>query len=357
METGHVDSDVIVIGGGPAGSAAAITAASMGLRVRLLESRSVLGDHPGETLHPGVGSVLQQLGVDGRLASVTGARHAGIRIEWAGRSRFEPYGSDENGPWLGYQVSRARFDTMLSDRARELGVECLFSCTAHSLLREHGKTVGVRTSLGDMTASHVIDASGRTPFSAPEPGMARTVHSPSLIARYGYGSGSLPELDEAPVMRGEASGWQWTAMVRPGFYHWTYVSLDGTKLPRDWRPPEFQALTPVGSPRGADVTWRLSGNLAAPGWFQVGDAAAVLDPTSANGILRGLLSGIIAAKLSYSVVSGSSSAAEAAAQYAAWFNGWFYESARNLSRFYAELGVHGFTDESQPGHVRGASPS
>jgi flavin-dependent dehydrogenase len=357
VETGHVDSDVIVIGGGPAGSAAAITAASMGLRVRLLESRAVLGDHPGETLHPGVGSVLEQLGVSGRLASVTGARHAGIRIEWAGRSRFEPYGSDENGPWLGYQVSRARFDTMLSDRARELGVECLFSCTAHSLLREHGKTVGVRTSLGDMTGSQIIDASGRTPFPAPEPGRVRTVHSPSLIARYGYGTGSLPELDEAPVMRGDASGWQWTAMVRPGVYHWTYVSLDGTKLPRDWRPAEFQGLTPVGSPRGADVTWRLSGNLAAPGWFQVGDAAAVLDPTSANGILRGLLSGIIAAKLSYSVVSGSSSAAEAAAHYAAWFNGWFYESARNLSRFYSELGVQGFADESQPGHVRGASPS
>jgi flavin-dependent dehydrogenase len=87
----------------------------------------------------------------------------------------------------------------------------------------------------------------------------------------------------------------------------------------------------------------------------VGDAAAVLDPTSANGILRGLLSGIIAAKLSYSVVSGFSSSVEAAAQYVAWFNGWFFETARNLSRFYSELGVQGFTDEIQPGHVRGAS--
>lgn len=342
MEARRLDSDLIVIGGGPAGSAAAITAASMGLRVRLLESRSALGDSPGETLHPGVGSILAQLGVSSRLAAVTGSRHAGIRIQWADRARFEGYGSDENGPWLGYQVSRAGFDTMLLDRARELGVVCHLSCTAQSLLREQGRIVGARSSSGDLTAAYVINASGRTPFLATGPGMVRTAHSPPLVARYGYGTGSLPELDAAPLIRGSPSGWLWTAMVRPGLYHWTHVALDGKKVPREWRPPEFIGLTPVGSPRGADVTWRLSETLAAPGWFQAGDAAAVLDPTSANGVLRALLSGMIAAKLAYSVISGSASAEEAAKEYAAWLSGWFFDSTSRLSRFYAELGVGGF---------------
>lgn len=341
MEARRLDSDLIVIGGGPAGSAAAITAASMGLRVTLLESRSTLGDSPGETLHPGVGSVLAQLGVAGRLAAVTGSRHAGIRIQWADRARFEAYGRDENGPWLGYQVSRAAFDTLLLDRARELGVACHLSCPAQSLLREEGRIVGTRSSAGDLTAACVINASGRTPFLPAGPALVRSTHSPPLVARYGYGSGSLPELDAAPLIRGDPSGWLWTARVRPGLYQWTHVALDGKKAPRDWRPPEFEALAPVGPPRGADVTWRLSEPLAAPGWFQAGDAAAVLDPTSANGVLRALLSGMIAAKLACSVISGSSPAEEAVEEYTAWLGGWFFDSVRRLSRFYAELGVGG----------------
>ena len=76
-----------------------------------------------------------------------------------------------------------------------------------------------------------------------------------------------------------------------------HIRLPGwERLPRDWRPGEFLGLKPVGPPRGADVSWRLSGDLAAPGWFQVGDAAAVLEPTSANGILHTLLYGMIAAR-------------------------------------------------------------
>lgn len=346
MEAGRLDSDIIVIGGGPAGSAAAITAAAAGLRVRLLERRAVMEEHPGETLHPGVESVLEQLGVAGRLPAVTGSRHPGIRIRWGDSERFEAYGSDLKGPWSGFQVSRAGFDTMLLDRARELGVTRHHSCTVQSLLQAGGRTIGVRTSAGDMTATQVIDATGRTPFPGAGPGTGRTAYSPVLIARYGYGTGSLPELDAAPILKGDATGWLWTAMVRPGLYQWTQVALDGSKRHRDWRPTEFGGLVPRGHPRAADVTWRLSRHIASAGWFQVGDAAAVLDPTSANGVLRALLSGLIAAKLACSVISGAACESEAGALYVSWLTDWFFESARTLSRFYSDLGVAGF-DESR----------
>lgn len=342
MGAGRFDSDVIVIGGGPGGSAAAITCASLGLRVRLLERDSFPADRPGETLHPGVESVLAQLGVADRFASVVGSRHEGIRIQWGDTSRFEPYGRDDEGPWCGYQVWRADFDAMLLERARDVGVEIFQPCAANRVLMENGAVTGVLTSAGCMTAPVVVDATGRAHWLGKELGIERRVHSPSLVARYGYAEGSLPTLDPSPSLVGDSSGWLWTALVRPGLYQWTRVALDGTRFPRDWQPDGFHDLVPRGMPRGADVTWRLSQTVARPSWFMVGDAAAVLDPTSAKGVLKALLSGITTGKLISTVVSGSAPADEVANTYHNWLSGWFVSDADQLAKFYQSIGVLGF---------------
>ncbi len=342
MDAGHFDADVIVIGGGPGGSAAAITCAARGLRVRLLERDSFPADRPGETLHPGVETVLAQLGVADRLAAVVGSRHAGIRIRWNDASRFEPYGQDAAGPWHGCQVWRADFDALLLGRARELGARVFQPCAAREVLMENGRIAGVLTDEGPMSAPMVVDASGRAHWLGAKLRMERSVHSPSLVARYGYATGSLPDLDVAPLLVGDSSGWLWTALVRPGVYQWTRVVLDGTKHAADWRPDEFRGLVSLGSPRGADVTWRLAGKTAGPGWFMVGDAAAVLDPTSAKGILKALLSGIITGKLVASATTGTALLEEVADIYNQWLSGWFANDARHLAAFYQSLGIAGF---------------
>ena len=342
MGAGRFDSDVIVIGGGPGGSAAAITCASLGLRVRLLERDPFPADRPGETLHPGVESVLAQLGVADRLASVVGSRHEGIRIQWGDASRFEPYGQDDAGPWRGYQVWRADFDAMLLERARGVGVKIFQPCAAREVLMEGRVVSGVLTSLGPMTAPMVVDASGRSHWLGTKLGIERRVHSPALVARFGYATGLLPELDTSPSLVGDSSGWLWTAMIRPGLYQWTRVALDGIKLPTAWCPDKFRDLIPLGPPRGADVTWQLAQSVAAPGWFMVGDAAAVLDPTSAKGVLKALLSGITTGKLISAVVTGSAPVSEVADIYNKWLSEWFASDAEQLEQFYQSLGVPGF---------------
>lgn len=346
MGSGCFDSDVVVIGGGPGGCATAITCASMGLRVLLVERNAFPMERPGETLHPGVESVLSQLGLGDRLHLVVGSRHAGIQIEWGKVNRFESYGGDSSGPWLGFQVWRADFDAMLLKRAGEVGVKILQPCNVREVLMMDGGVKRVITSAGTLMTPIIVDASGRSHLLAKSLGIKRNAYSPSLIARYGYAEGALPELDLAPSLQGDSTGWLWKAMIRPGLYHWTQVMLNGNRLPRDWRPEEFRGLVPRGKPRGIDVTWRLAAASAQPGWFSVGDAAAVLDPTSANGVLRALLSGINAGKLACGVRNGVLLPEEAATIYDDWFLGWFQSASTQLREFYRLLGAEWFADSA-----------
>ena len=55
--------DVLVIGGGPAGTSAAITCAQSGLDVCILEDKNFPRYHVGETVHPGIEGLLQQLDI------------------------------------------------------------------------------------------------------------------------------------------------------------------------------------------------------------------------------------------------------------------------------------------------------
>lgn len=341
MEGGHIDADLIVLGGGPAGAAAAIAAAMRGLRVVLCERLPAGRDRPGETLHPGIAPLLGQLGLGDALAAVTGARHRGIWIAWGGPRRFEPFGEDADGPWQGFQVWRADFDTMLLDRARALGVRLCQPCAVTGVLGDAARVEGVMTSAGALRAPVTLDATGAARLLGRALGVASPARSPRLHARYGYAAGSCAARDDAPALTGDAAGWTWTARVRPGLYQWTRLAFAG-QTAADWRPAEFAALSPVGRSRGADVTWRLAAPSAGPGWFLIGDAAAMLDPTSSHGVQRAIMSGIMAAHLAVPVLDGRAPAGEAAAAYHDWLSGWFAADCARLGQFYADLGAPGF---------------
>lgn len=337
MEDRRAIADVAIVGGGPAGAAAAISCAMRGLQVALFEREAAGWERPGETLHPGIEPLLEQLGVGSALTRVTGARHPGIWIEWNGPRRFQAFGADNHGPWHGFQVNRAEFDALLLARAQALGVAVHQKIAVRSPLIDDGAVCGVRTNAGPVLARMVIDTSGRSRWLARALGIESRQHSPRLVARYGYAQGRCPERDEAPLLIGSANGWTWTAKVRPNTYQWTHVALDGKRPARGWMPEEFQGLAPLGRARGADVTWRLAMQSAGPGWFMAGDAAALLDPSSSNGVLKALMSGMTAAHLAAAVIRQKAPPVETAHVYQDWLGGWFAADAAKLGGFYREL--------------------
>jgi len=345
----HHDYDFAIVGGGPAGAACAIKAAQHGRRVLLLERSNGDYDAPGETLHPGIAPLLQQPGIsEEELAEVTGARHAGVWVEWAGERRFQAYRpaakeeeEDAAEEWLGYQVHRRTFDAMLRQRAQALGVTVQLNASVPSPLLEDGVVCGLSSDGEEIRAQVVVDATGRNRWLTRALEISSSEHSPPLHARYGYAQGSCPARADAPLMQANAKAWTWSARVRQDVYQWTHLSLDGTKLPSDWMPEELRHLQALGSMRGADVTWRIADETCGPGWFLIGDAAAILDPSSSHGVLKALMSGIMAAHLAEPVLLGKAPEQEAGMAYQTWLHGWFANDVAQLRQFYGELGTLG----------------
>jgi flavin-dependent dehydrogenase len=328
------NADVAVLGGGPAGAATAIACAQAGLRVVLVERAPFPRPAPGETLHPGVLPILGRLGVERAVLAAGFLRHAGHFVHWQGPERFVPFGEDEHGPWLGLQAWRPDFDAILLEHARQLGVAVLQPCRPKAIVLADGRVAGLETSCGRVQASYVVDATGRRRWLTRQLGIGQERRGPRRVTWFGYAEGECSACASAPALAGDSTGWTWVARVRPRLFQWTRLSCDNRRPENGWLPPTLRGLAPVGPVSGADVTWRVSSAAAGPGYFLVGDAAAVLDPASAHGVLRALMSGIMAAHLISALCGRRLPAATAAATYEGWLRDWFEHDVERLTGLY-----------------------
>jgi flavin-dependent dehydrogenase len=302
---GADNPDVVVVGGGPGASATAIGCARSGLSVTLAHRGQPAHDRPGEALLPGTEPLLRALGVGDRFAAADFPRHAGHWSQWEGERRFARYGEDADGPWLGCQARRHTLDSLLLDGAAAVSVDVRVVPVIEPVL-DRGRIAGVRLAGGtELPARIVVDATGGAHWLARRLGVAIVDASPRLLAFYGYLSGELPGDDGCPSIVADQGGWTWLARVKPAVHQWVRLALDGSRPPAGWRPPQFQGLSERQPARGADVSWRWVPACAGAGYFMVGDACAVLDPLSAQGVLRALMTGMLAGQLIVGICRGS----------------------------------------------------
>ena len=330
--------DVVVVGGGPSATAAAILCADSGLRTVLLERRQRLIAQPGETLHPGVEPLLVRLGVFSSVLDACTIRHNGITHRHPGGTTHHPYGADRSGPWRGLQIQREALNEILLSRAEDVGVVLCLGQSARFLLADsEGIPQGVETSDGRFLARNIIDGTGAARWLAAAMSIPVRQRSPRLIARYGYCICSPDHPVQPPEFGAVPFGWDWTARVSPQRYAWVRVYAPELGEPEVFTPRSVRGLEPDGPTRGEDVSWKAAASVAGPGFFMVGDAAVSLDPSSSHGVLRALMTGMMAAHAVKALHARSASAAEAAAHYQTWLLDAYRQESQRLRLFYDDL--------------------
>lgn len=315
--------DVLVIGGGPAGSTAGCLLARAGLSVLICEREQFPRFHIGESLLPYTTPLWKRLGV------YEGMKKAGFQPKWGARFRFEP-GEDctvldfsrtlDRGSRMAFQVRRADFDKLLLDNAAAAGARVLEQHEVVEFRREggegaEGRIVGaqVRSRAEDRTfevaARFVIDATGRDTFLGSRLGLKERDKVLRQVALYGHFRGARMGLGREGgdiLVVGGPYGWFWmipldrdttsvgvvcpsSRMAERGERSLKsfFDSLVAESKEVSGRLEGAESITRIEA--AADFSYRCS-QLYGKGWALTGDAACFLDPVFSSGVMLAMRS-------------------------------------------------------------------
>lgn len=328
-------TDVIVIGAGPAGVAAATTAARGGARVEVFDrARFPRPKTCGDAVSNRGGHLVDQL--VGRREALTTVPHAKVRISAAILPDGEPIERDyaDDPGWI---VPRLHLDDLLRRALEDSGARLHQGENVRTVVVENDEVKGVQ--IGDVTwrAPVVIAADG--PGSVGWAALGRRYQrGPRLgVAITAY-------YDDVEFGGREGVSEHYFARDLPCGYGWIFPAVDGTsnvgvyqradrfdaddrKLPAlldafmAHHPERFEGATLVGRPRvWALPLATLPPRPGGPGILLAGDAAHGIDPLSGEGIWQALHSGRAAGRTALRAVdAGGLRAHHRAAYYADFF--------------------------------------
>jgi flavin-dependent dehydrogenase len=304
--------DVLVGGGGPAGSAAAIRLAAAGLSVLVLERSWYDRSRIGETLPPAAKALLRALGFWDRFCRAGHLRSPGVVSCWGGEGPsendfvFNPYGE-------GWHLDRCGFDADLAAAAAEQGADVRLGTGVRACRRvapgrwqvsAHGPGGTVH-----LEASFLIDAAGRASWPGRPAPRRRVYDRLVALAGFVHHAGTPGGVDRRTWVEAAPEGW-WYSAALPGDRLVAAYLTDSDLLegdPRRWEarwedllqaaPHTRQRLGLAHPAQGIQVVPANTSlaTAAGDGWLAAGEAACTLDPLSSQGISWALRSGLEAA--------------------------------------------------------------
>ena len=293
--------DVIVVGAGPAGSAAAALLSDLGHRVLVLEKEHFPRFHIGESLLPLGTGVMERLGIEPTADTFLFKRGAQFICETTNRELEVSFDEAFDGPPRhAWQVERASFDTMLRDRAVSAGATVQHGEHVNDVtIDEDG--VRVKTAVDTYAGRYLIDATGQGRL------MARRAKAIKPFKEFGVAAAFQHFDDVDADLLGDHGDIR--IMMRPEGWGWVIplpnrrLSIGVVTQKRGVTAEmieDYAAASPLirAWTAGAEATApRLIGNYAYKNeasnglrYTCIGDAACFLDPVFSSGVSLALAS-------------------------------------------------------------------
>jgi len=300
----QIDCDVVVVGGGPAGSSTARVAAAAGAHTILLEEHPVIGSPvfcaEGLSLNG-----IKDAGLE-PVAPLVAQKITRARVFAPNRNHIDLTSDD----WVGYTLNRDFFDKAMGDLAVKAGAELLTETKATGVFREDGKVAGVMAeSHGEqikVKAKVTIGADGYWSIVRRSAGLARWYPDIVTCAQFQLGGLHLEDPSTTEFYVG--------TRYAPGGYAWVFpkneeVANVGLGVRNIHTEPAINYLRKFldSDPRfkGAKVQRRNGGVTPVSGMLDkivddnlmlIGDAAGQLIPMTGAGIHSGIEAGKMAGK-------------------------------------------------------------
>ncbi|MFJ9854850.1 NAD(P)/FAD-dependent oxidoreductase [Streptomyces sp. NPDC101150] len=316
-------TEVLVTGGGPAGSTAAALLARQGFEVTLLEKDHFPRYHVGESLLPSLLPVLDVMGARELVEQHGFVRKTGAFYGWGGQEWSLEFDEPGRPAPYSFQVVRAEFDALLLQHARDMGVTVREGVTVRGVGLQEGRATTAAWSTqdgrrGETAFQYLVDASGRAGLLSARNVTTRRFHDAFRnVAAWGYWAGAtaLPQAPQGSigVFSLPDHGWLWAIPLHDGTlsvglvtdkHSFNQARRRTGSTEALYRQALAQCALLAGILEGADLVSGLkvesdysyvSDRFCGPGYFLAGDAACFLDPLLSTGVHLAMHSALLSA--------------------------------------------------------------
>jgi flavin-dependent dehydrogenase len=324
-------TQILVVGGGPAGSIAATLLVREGFEVTLVEREVFPRYHIGESLLPSCLEILELIGAREKIEAHGFQRKDGGYFSWGKDSWVLDFSSLRH-PYS-FQVIRSEFDHLLLEHAKSQGVKVFEGTEIRSLSFDVDRPrsanwaqVGGGSDTGTISFDYMVDASGRAGLMAMRYLKNRRYHNAfQNVALWGYweGAARMSFAPDGAIANGAVpDGWLWGIPLHDGTMSVGLVlhksifnekrqelnTLEQIYLNAIHECPLIADLVKPGKlvsklKTEQDYSYICS-SLTGPGYFLVGDAACFIDPLLSTGVHLASHSAMLCAASIASILRG-----------------------------------------------------
>jgi flavin-dependent dehydrogenase len=308
-----IDYTAAVIGGGPAGSAAARMMARAGANVLLVSAIPREAFQVGESLVPAAQNILEALDLGEGILSGEHLPSYGNASAW-GSLQLVHTDFIRSAYGHGWHLNRPYFDTVLRQMAEEAGAT-VFNCAKlfrFQRNRSHWQlTLKTREGLTEVTCEWLFDCTGRSHRIVRSLGNKQHYEDKLLAfyTRFRPHKNAEEDLDSCTLVESVPQGWFHTALLPSGERVVTFFTDAGTPWVKNARSLkgflkliegtvhislklEAHRYAVSANLRSTDARSSYLERYYGKGWLTAGDAATTFDPLSSQGIFSALYSGL-----------------------------------------------------------------